>query len=177
MGICGSGILDIVASLKTSGQIDSSGRFTDLAPYLVDHPKGGAVILVPVDQSGTGKPILVTRQDIREIQLAKAAIRAGVDALLRATSTQEDEIERFIIAGAFGTYLHLESALQIGMFPRLSAERFTQIGNAAGAGAQEMLLSKSSRAEAETILEKMSYLELTTDPGFRDSYIDSIAFD
>ena len=177
VGICGSGILDVVASLKASSQIDVAGRFTDQAVNLVDHPKGGAIILVPGAHSGAGKDILVTRQDIREIQLAKAAIRAGVEALLRSTSTREDEIDHFIIAGAFGTYLHIESALQIGMLPRLAPERYTQIGNAAGVGAQEILLSTASRAAAETVLKNMSYLELTTDPRFRDLYVDSIAFD
>jgi len=87
VGICGSGILDVVAVLLETGQIDAAGRFTDRAIRRIDYEKGGAIVLVPANESGTGKDILVTRGDIREIQLAKAAIRAGVDALLRATST------------------------------------------------------------------------------------------
>lgn len=176
IGICGSGILDVVAELLDSGQIDSTGRFTDAVLRRVDYPKGGAIILVPAALSGTGEDILVTRSDIREIQLAKAAIRAGVEALLRESNLRAEEISRFIIAGAFGTYLHLESAIKIGMFPNLARERFSQIGNAAGAGAQQMLISSQSRLEAERVLSKMDYLELTTNPEFSDSYVDAMGF-
>ena len=176
VGLCGSGILDVVAGLLESGQIDSTGRFTKRAARKVLLPKGDAIILVPAAKSGTGKEILVTRGDIREIQLAKAAIRAGINALLRATETKAEEIDQFIVAGAFGTYLNLDSAVKIGMFPTLPAQRFQQIGNAAGAGALEMLLSNDSRKKAETILAKISYIELTTDPEFMSSYVDAIGF-
>ena len=177
VGICGSGILDAVAELLESGQIDAAGRFTQLTAGRVPHAKGDAIVLVPGSASGTGKDILVTRADIREIQLAKAAIRAGINALLRATSTAPDEIDRFVIAGAFGTYLNLNSAIRIGMFPALPRERFHQVGNAAGVGAQEMLISIGSRLEAAAILGDMDYIELTTDPGFMESYVDAIGFD
>ncbi|MFU8826446.1 MAG: ASKHA domain-containing protein [Brevefilum sp.] len=177
VGLCGSGILDVVASLLESGQIDSAGRFTAQAVRKINFPHGDAIVLVPAEKSGTGKDILVTRGDIREIQLAKAAIRAGVEALLNATATSADDIEQFLVAGAFGTYLNLDSALRIGMLPRLPLERFGQIGNAAGAGALEMLLSTASRAEAERIIEKMDYVELTTDPNFMASYVDAMGFD
>lgn len=176
VGLCGSGILDVVAGLLDTGQIDSTGKFADQTVSRVPLPKGDAIVLVPAEGSGTGKDILVTRGDIREIQLAKAAIRAGVDALLRATETNPDEIDHFFVAGAFGTYLNLDSAVRIGMFPSLPRERFKQIGNAAGAGALEMLISTASRKEAEAILTKMTYIELTTDPGFMNSYVDAIGF-
>ncbi|MFW5713212.1 MAG: ASKHA domain-containing protein [Brevefilum sp.] len=177
VGICGSGILDVVAALLESGQIDATGRFTDKAAGLIDYQQGGTIELVSAEKSGTGQHILVTRADIREIQLAKAAIRAGVEALLRATNTQTDEIERFIVAGAFGTYLHLDSAVGIGMFPGLPRDRYYQIGNAAGIGAQYMLVSKPTRKAAEAILGKMDYIELTTDPGFMENYVEAMGFD
>lgn len=177
VGICGSGILDVVAALLASGQIDGAGRFTESASRLVDYPQGGAIVLVPGEKTGTGKDILVTRSDVREIQLAKAAIRAGVDALFRATDTSADEIDQFLVAGAFGTYLSLESAVAVGMFPRLAPDRYRQIGNAAGIGAQQMLVSRSLRQAAESILLKMDYIELTTDPGFMESYVDAMVFD
>jgi uncharacterized 2Fe-2S/4Fe-4S cluster protein (DUF4445 family) len=177
VGICGSGILDIVAELLRTGQIDHTGRFSDRAHDYRDLEKGGAIRLVPETLAGTDQDILVLRGDIREIQLAKAAIRAGIDALLRETNTQPEEIDHFIIAGAFGTYLHLESAVRIGMFPRLPREHYHQIGNAAGAGAQMMLISRSCRENAKEILEKMSYIELTTDAGFMDAFVDAITFE
>jgi uncharacterized 2Fe-2S/4Fe-4S cluster protein (DUF4445 family) len=177
VGICGSGVLDVVAALLESGQIDSTGRFTDKAHRLVDHPHGGAIILVPADKTGTGKEILVTRSDVREIQLAKAAIRAGIEALLQATDVDAQEITQFIVAGAFGTYLNIESAVGVGMFPRLPQDRYQQIGNAAGGGAQQMLISMPTRSAAEAILEKMDYIELTTDPGFLENYVEAMGFD
>lgn len=177
IGLCGSGILDVVAELLESGQMDKTGRFTQDAARRVPHAKGDAIVLVPGDKSGTGKDILVTRSDIREIQLAKAAIRAGVEALLRATATSSEEIDRFVVAGAFGTYLNLESAVKINLFPTLPRDRFHQVGNAAGAGAQEMLISRGSRLEAEAILKNMDYIELTTDPGFMESYMNAMGFD
>jgi uncharacterized 2Fe-2S/4Fe-4S cluster protein (DUF4445 family) len=177
IGICGSGILDVVAALLKSGQIDLAGRFTDSALHTIDHPQGGAVVLVKAEQSGAGKDILVTRSDIREIQLAKAAIRAGVEALLRASGTKVSEIQRFIVAGAFGTYLHVDSAVRIGMFPWLPYDRYQQIGNAAGVGAQQMLVSQAIRQRGQAILEKMDYIELTTDPGFMENYIEAMGFE
>lgn len=177
IGLCGSGILDVVAELLASGQIDKTGRFTVDATRRVPHAKGDAIVLVTRERSGTGKDILVTRSDIREIQLAKAAIRAGVEALLRATATSSGEIDRFVVAGAFGTYLNLESAMKINLFPALDRDRFHQVGNAAGAGAQEMLISRGSRLEAEAILENMDYIELTTDPGFIESYMNAMGFE
>jgi len=177
VGICGSGILDVVAGLLTSGQIDESGRFTENIARRVDYPQGGAIELVSAENSGTGKPILVTRNDIREIQLAKAAIRSGVEVLLHQTGTHDYEIDHFLVAGAFGTYLNLESAVRIGMFPRLPQDRCRQIGNAAGIGAQMMLINAQSRRETEAIRERMTYVELTTVPDYMDIYVDAILFD
>ncbi len=176
IGICGSGILDVVSELLYSGQIDEAGRFTDKAFRRVEYPQGGAIELVTSDQSGTGKPILVTRGDIREIQLAKAAIRSGVEVLLEHAGIQPGEIDRFLVAGAFGTYLNLESAVRIGMFPDLPPDRYEQIGNAAGIGARMMLISEPSRQEAEALLGRISYIELTTENDYMDSYIDAINF-
>jgi uncharacterized 2Fe-2S/4Fe-4S cluster protein (DUF4445 family) len=168
--------LDVVASLLETGQIDPAGRFTDQAHDRIAWEKGGALRLLPAEETGTESDLLVLRSDIREIQLAKAAIRAGIDALLRATGTKPEEIDHFVIAGAFGTYLHLDSAVTIGMFPRLPKDRYHQIGNAAGAGAQMMLISSPSRRKAEALLADISYIELTTDPGFMDSFVDAIIF-
>ena len=176
VGLCGSGILDVVAELFESGQIDATGRFTQAAAKRIPHSKGDAIVVVHGSESGTGRDILVTRSDVREIQLAKAAIRAGVEALLRATATESEEINRFVVAGAFGTYLNLDSAVRIGMFPALPWDRYQQVGNAAGAGAQEMLISRASRFEAEAILKVMDYIELTTDSAFMESYVNAMGF-
>jgi uncharacterized 2Fe-2S/4Fe-4S cluster protein (DUF4445 family) len=176
IGICGSGILDVVSELLQSGQIDQAGRFTENAFHKVVYPQGDAIELVTAEDSGTGKPILVTRGDIREIQLAKAAIRSGVEVLLEHTGTQTEEIDRFLVAGAFGTYLNLESAVRIGMFPSLPHECYEQIGNAAGIGARMLLISEPCRQEGEALLAKVNYIELTTVADYMDLYIEAITF-
>ncbi len=166
----------MVSELLESGQIDETGRLTEKVFRHVEHPQGGAIELVPAELSGTGKPIIVARSDIREIQLAKAAIRSGVEVLLKQTGTTPDEIDHFLVAGAFGTYLNLESAVNIGMFPRLPRDRYMQIGNAAGIGAQMMVLNAESRREAEALLDRLTYIELTTVPDYMDIYVDAIVF-
>lgn len=177
VGICGSGILDVVSEMLRNGHIDQTGRFTHRVIRRVGDGKDESFILVAASKSGTGKDILVTRSDIREIQLAKAAIRAGIEALLRGTSTEEGEIRHIIIAGAFGTYLNIESAIRVGMFPDLPHETFLQIGNAAGVGAYEMLISEASKRNAEALFHRMSYIELTTDKGFIDSYVEAMGYE
>ena len=91
---------------------------------------------------------MVTRKDINEIQLAKAAIRVGVEILLHEAGASYDEIDEFIVAGAFGTYLDIASTIRTGMFPPLPLDRFRQVGNAAGAGARQMLVSADAAALA-----------------------------
>ena len=105
-------------------------------------------ILAEAEETGHGREIMVTRKDVNEIQLAKGAIRAGIEILLQEAGIPAEAIEEFIIAGAFGTYLDLGSALRVGMFPSIPLERFHQVGNAAGVGAKEMLISLDRRQEA-----------------------------
>ena len=134
VGICGSGILDAVAQMLETGMLDARGALTGQHPRLETHNGTRALVLVPAELSGHGKPVVVTRRDVNEIQLAKGAIRAGVEVLLVEAGIADEDIESFVVAGAFGTYLDLESAVRIGMFPDLPRERFRQAGNAAGTG-------------------------------------------
>ena len=176
VGICGSGILDAVAGLRTIQVIDERGVFT------VDHPKINRndgrpeFILVDASHSGSGQKIAVNRRDINEIQLAKGAIRAGLEVLLSEVGITDSDIDEFIIAGAFGTYLNLESAISIGMFPDIPRERYHQVGNAAGLGAKGMLISSRLRAKASEISKDVEYVELTTHPGFTEAYMTALAF-
>jgi uncharacterized 2Fe-2S/4Fe-4S cluster protein (DUF4445 family) len=170
IGICGSGILDAICAMKISGVADRRGAL------LKNHPFVGTngFQLVPADKSKTGEPIFITRADVHQIQLAKGAIRAGWQTLLAHRNLTEKDIKRFIVAGAFGTYLRVESAVEIGMFPDLPLEKFQQVGNAAGMGAKGLLINSRLRDRATKIIEEITYLELNNQSNFMNTYIQSL---
>ena len=176
VGICGSGILDAVAQMHKEGVIDDSGRLNQEYQGVNQDNRGGSFCLVTAENSGNDRAITLSRKDINEIQLAKAAIRTGIELLLQEAGRAAEEIESFVIAGAFGTYLDVESARHIGMFPDLPPERFHQVGNAAGIGARKLLVSKEARLEAERIRESITYVELTVHPNFFDVYATELMF-
>jgi uncharacterized 2Fe-2S/4Fe-4S cluster protein (DUF4445 family) len=132
--------------------------------------KGTEFLLVAAGERGAPRDVVINRRDVNEIQLAKAAIRAGVEVLLEEAELEEGQIERVVVAGAFGTYLDVDSALAVGMFPQLSRERFIQVGNAAGMGAKMALLSRRCRGVAEEIVRRVEYVELTTHSHFVAAY-------
>ena len=167
VGICGSGILDVVASLLDGGQVRATGVMTS----------GPQFVLVPAGKTGLGRDLVVTRKDIHEIQLAKGAIRAGVEVLLEQAGLAYGDLDAFIVAGAFGTYLDLHSAVQVGMFPPLPQERFGQVGNAAGMGAKLMLVSVDQRRQAEELARKLGYVELTGQASFTPLFMKYLSFD
>ena len=178
VGICGSGILDAVAELLKVGAIDRTGNYLPSHPLVRTPPNGRReCLLVTASQTGHGRDVVVNRKDVNEIQLAKGAIRTGVEILLQDAGIQDEDIDHFIIAGAFGTYLSLDSAIRVGMFPDLPRDRFKQVGNAAGAGARRMLVSGESRRAAEELARKIDYVELTTHPRFTETFVREILFD
>ncbi len=177
VGICGSGILDAVAEMLSADVINSRGILNKNAPRVLSSGQGGSFVLAPASPGANGDDILVTRQDVNEIQLAKAAMRAGVDILLIEAGLPASAIDNFIVAGAFGTYVYLPNAVRIGMFPDLPLERYQQVGNAAGIGAKDMLVSVEKRNQALEILKKAEYIELTTHPDFFDTYVKAITLE
>jgi uncharacterized 2Fe-2S/4Fe-4S cluster protein (DUF4445 family) len=176
VGICGSGILDTVAGLLKAGMLDGRGVLRGMHPRLQIKAGQAEFILVSAAESGTHRDIKVGRKDINEIQLAKAAIRTGIEILLADAGISASDIQSFIVAGAFGTYLDLESAVRIGMFPDLPRERFRQVGNAAGGGARLLLASTPQRAAADALARRVEYVELANDAGFMDVYVKALAF-
>jgi uncharacterized 2Fe-2S/4Fe-4S cluster protein (DUF4445 family) len=169
VGICGSGILDVVAALLDGGLVKATGA--------LQTGPGSAYVLVPASQAGLGRDLVVTRSDIHEVQLAKSAIRAGLETLLQKAGLTSADLDEFIVAGAFGTYLDLRSAVRVGMFPPLPQERFRQVGNAAGIGAKQMLVSIDKRREAERIAGKLGYVELTTQAAFTPLFMKHLSFE
>jgi uncharacterized 2Fe-2S/4Fe-4S cluster protein (DUF4445 family) len=173
VGICGSGLLDAVAQMYLAGIINEGGRIIGKNPRIRTCKEQREFVLIGEEERG-GKPaITITQHDIRELQLAKAAIRTGIQMLLETSGCSENEIKQVVIAGAFGTYIDAASAVEIGMLPALPLERFRQVGNAAGAGARLALISLSQRAEAQAIASKVNYLELATAPDFEKTFIQA----
>jgi uncharacterized 2Fe-2S/4Fe-4S cluster protein (DUF4445 family) len=176
-GICGSGILDAVVATLRAGIVDGRGGFSRTHPLVTRSSEGPACLLVPATLAAHGRDILLTRTDIGEIQLAKAAIRAGIELLLAAAGIGADALDEVIIAGAFGTYLSVASAIAVGMLPRLPPERYRQVGNAAGQGARQLLVSRRWREKADDIARRVCYVELTTHPDFADTFTQELAFE
>lgn len=176
VGICGSGILDAIAEMLTADVLDMRGNFRKESPLI--HPSGSepGFVLAPAATTGHGRDIVITRQDVNEIQVAKAAIRVGIEVLLEKAGLSHPDIDEIVIAGAFGSYLNVRSAIRVGLFPPLALHRFRQVGNAAGTGARQMLLSGERRRIAEEIAQKIEYVELTTHPAFSGRFARELVF-
>lgn len=173
-GLCGSGILDTLAQLYQAGIVDSRGRMGE-HPRVRDAQGMREFVLVAENERGDGRPaITFTQQDVRELQLAKGAMRTGINVLLEVNGVTAEEIDQVIIAGAFGTYIDVASAIAIGMLPRLPLNRFRQVGNAAGMGAKLALISKTKRNEAQAIASRVRYIELATAPQFATTFAQAM---
>jgi uncharacterized 2Fe-2S/4Fe-4S cluster protein (DUF4445 family) len=172
VGLCGSGILDALAQLHLAGVVDRHGR-------MQEHPRvrnaDGQLEFVFLDERERdgGPAITITQRDIRELQLAKGAIRAGIQVLLQAENLKEDDLDEVLIAGAFGSYISIDSAIAIGMLPGLPMHRYRQVGNAAGTGARLTLLSREQRREAWSIASRVKYIELASVAGFETLFAAS----
>lgn len=169
VGVCGSGILDAIAAGLRLGLIDGGGRIRDGHPDVVSDGARRAIRL--------SQEVIVSQNDIRAVQLAKAAVRTGVDLLLERMGIAEQAIDRFVLAGAFGAYIDLGSAADIGLVPPLSREKFEQVGNAAGVGVARMLVSTRERDLARAIAARCAYVELSTNPGFQKRFMKNIGFE
>lgn len=176
VGICGSGIIDAVAELRRIGAINYRGRFQETIPGVRLGKYGLEYLLVPSEESGSGEDISITQHDVNEIQLAKGAIRAGITVLLQTGGVQAEDLDEIILAGAFGTYLNLDTAIAMNLLPDLPLQRYRQVGNAAGVGAKQMLLSRRRREQANAISQQIEYVELTVYPDFRNIFAQSMLF-
>lgn len=174
VGICGSGIIDAIAELYRTGTINNHGRFQNDKPRVRIGNHGKEFLLVDGDKSGTGEEITITQGDVDEIQMAKGAIMAGITVLLQVAGLKFEDLDEIILAGAFGTYLNLETSIAIGLLPNVPLDRYRQVGNAAGEGARRLLVSKAARARASEMARQIEYVELTVYPGFRRIYAKSM---
>ena len=168
VGLCGSGVLDVMATLHRAGMVDDRGRLNASHPAVSEHDGKRTARLA--------EGVSFSQDDVRAVQLAKSAIRTGVELLLRQAGLQAGEIDRFIIAGAFGAYIDVRSGIATGLFPALAPERFVQVGNAAGLGVQRMLASGTAREEAGELAARCRYVELSTLAGFQKIFLQHIGF-
>jgi uncharacterized 2Fe-2S/4Fe-4S cluster protein (DUF4445 family) len=168
-GICGSGLLDVVAQLRENDVIERGGKIA-AHPRVQSHD--GMPVFVLAERAELD-PITISQKDVHELQLAKAAIRLGIQVLVHTAGLKEDDIEKVIIAGAFGTFIDVKSAVTIGMLPDLPLERFAQVGNAAGTGARLALISKSEREKAKQIARQDGYIELAKVSDFSRKFVEA----
>ena len=170
LGICGSGLIDLVAQMFLRGIIDKKGRIQDIASKRIRRTDEGGEFVVVQEDRGQGKQIVITDSDLANIIRTKAAVYAGCSVLLKALENVFEDLDRVYIAGGFGNYIDVENAILIGLLPDLPRERFRFIGNAALAGAVQTLLSEPKRSETRQVYEAMTYLELTNSQLFFDEF-------
>ena len=173
VGLCGSGILDGLAQLYRHGVVDDTGKLGN-HPRVRTHQEQREFVLVSEEERQGQAAITITQRDVRELQLAKGAMRTGIEALLQNAGREAQEIDHVIIAGAFGSYIDVASAITIGMLPDLPLERFQQVGNAAGTGARLALISRQKRAEAQDIARQVRYIELARVPDFQRLFAETM---
>jgi len=173
VGICGSGILDVMALLLELGLVDETGRLED------DAESSPRFILVAGGSDADGRArreVYFSQRDIREVQLAKAAVAAGVEVLADRIGVKVDEIDRVYLSGAFGSAMSPVSACAIGMLPAALRDRVEAVGNSAGRGVYLALRSRSELGRCMEVRNRVEYVELSSDTAFRDAYIEHMGF-
>ncbi|MBN2228760.1 MAG: DUF4445 domain-containing protein [Candidatus Thorarchaeota archaeon] len=174
-GICGSAIIDIVAELRRIRILDQNGRMQKVSKRVIeDADHGLSYVVVDSEEAKEEKRIIFTQRDVRQIQLAKAAIQAGTMLLLKSLEISRGDIARVLLAGAFGNYINPISATAIGLLPQIDVSKIVPVGNAAGEGAKGLLLSSESRRHADHIIESVHYIELASHSDFQKTFIESI---
>lgn len=170
-GICGSGIIEAIAELFLAGILRPDGRFDpDVENAYIDRSgRSVAYVLATADQTSTGRPIVVTQNDVRAIQLGKAALFAGTKLLMNRAGVER--VERVILAGAFGSYISPLHAMVLGLIPDCDLEKVAAVGNAAGDGARIALLNRGRRLEAAERAREVHYVETAIQPEFQQEFV------
>jgi uncharacterized 2Fe-2S/4Fe-4S cluster protein (DUF4445 family) len=176
VGICGSGLLDVVGELAAKGGIDKNGRFQNNGASH-DHPWRDQW------ESLDGKPIFriagtvyLTQKDVRQVQLAKGAIRTGIQMLLKAADIEAAQVDRVLIAGSFGFHLRTASLIHLGLLPKEFSDRVEFVGNTSKSGAEAFLLNRDAREEMKQAVAQVEVLELANDPAFEKAFVRSLQF-
>ena len=176
-GICGSGYIDIVAQMLGAGIIDKSGKIKAGDSMRIRNGESGREFVVAFkEESDATSDIVITEADIENLKRAKAAIYSATAVLTKHMNLDFSNIKKFFIAGGFGTYLDVDNAVAIGLLPDLEKSRFMFIGNSALAGSRQILLSYEAMKTVNEIARKITYFELSVDPGYMDEYMAALFF-
>lgn len=175
-GICGSGMISLLGEMFVTGVIDKSGRLNRHldTPRIREGAEGPEYVIAWASEAQNGGDIVITEPDIQNLLRAKAAIYAGFSVLAHSVGLEMTDIERFIIGGAFGKYIDIEKAVEIGLLPDMEWERFTYLGNTSVQGATIALLCRNHRAHVAEIANMMTYLELSADNSFMNEFTSAL---
>jgi len=185
LGICGSGLIDLLAGLLDAGVIDWTGLIQVEARDSLPPALRGRVamrgeervfVVLRPGEAGARAEMVLTQDDVRQVQLAKGAIASGIAMLLHVAAVPLERVEELLLAGGFGNYLSILSAIRIGLIPALPVGRVRYVGNAASLGAQLCLLSEAERARAETIASRIEHVSLAAHPDFEQIFVDCMNF-
>lgn len=187
VGICGSGLIDGVAFMIRHGIVDSFGGLCDpedltgefeksLAWRLKEKDGKPVFVLVPGEETASGEDIYISQKDIREVQLAKGAIAAGIRIMAEKLSIRPEDIQQVYLAGAFGNYMDAGNACEIGLIPYALKDRITPIGNAAGEGSKLAVVNRGEYEYACQLAREAEFIELATENEFQDTFVDELEF-
>jgi uncharacterized 2Fe-2S/4Fe-4S cluster protein (DUF4445 family) len=175
-GLCGSGLIDVLAELFVTGALLKGGRFARGldTPRIREGQHGREYVVAWGPETEIGHDIVVTETDVDSLLRAKAAMYAGFSVLCRSVGVDIADVEQFLIGGAFGQFINVEKAIQIGLLPDLPVERFRFLGNTSALGAYIALLAVDARRQVPEIAGRMTYLELSADNSFMDEYTSAL---
>lgn len=176
VGICGSGLIDLLAELFLAGVINNRGKFQRSLPTnrLREGKYGWEFVVAWEKMTGVGRDLVITEVDIDNLMRAKAAIYAGITTLVQSVGLKLTDVEQVLIAGSFGNFIKIQEAVTIGLLPDLPVERFKFVGNGSLLGAAKAAISSKAREAAAQVTRSLSYLELSADSGFMDKYISAL---
>lgn len=181
-GICGSGLVDLVAEMLRTGVIEKSGKIDEsvgdenLKQRLARTPKGMRQFRFWNSSGPNAQDLVFSQKDIREVQLAKGAIATGIEILLERTGLKLDDLDRVLVAGAFGNYLNRENAISIGILPDVPVEKIEYIGNSAVLGAYHALISREDYRHMERLAKQTEYVELSSLKNFQQLFLSNLSF-
>ncbi len=175
-GICGSGMIDLMASLLLTGWIDAAGKFNQARPCtrIIVEGRRASYVIATAEESATGKPIVITEVDLENIIRTKASIYAACALMLKQVGLGFTDLHQVYIAGGFGRFLDLENATVIGLIPDLPREKFHYIGNSSLMGSYMVVVSQEFRQRQLELAHRMTYLELNTDPAYMEQYTGAL---